>query len=113
MKNCKLQVTGYVWCQNQACLPAPGLMNTHLHDIAAFLTDRSEAVHFLTVRLCTKALSQKLRADVLSCTYVLSSNLYIILILLLHRSQKSCSTSQKNYPAVLMSASSKWMLFGR
>lgn len=57
VKNYKLQVTGHVWCQSQDGLPAPGLMNTHLHDIAAFLTVCSEAVHFLTVHLHTKALS--------------------------------------------------------
>ena len=39
------------------CLHLVCLMNIHLHDIDIFLTDLSKAMHFLTVRLYTKAVS--------------------------------------------------------
>lgn len=39
------------------CLHLVCRMNTHLHDIDIFPTDLSKAMHFVTVRLYTKALS--------------------------------------------------------
>lgn len=86
------------------CLHLVCLMNLHLQDIGISVTAMSKAMHFLTVKLYTKALCilkvRKAGADALCCTYVLSSNLYIILLLLLHRSQKSCSTLKKLYCGV-------------
>lgn len=82
------------------CLHLVCLMNLHLQDIDISVTDMSKAMHFLTVQLYTKALCimKGRKTGKYTLLYlVLSSNLYIILLLLLHRSRKSCSTLKKLY----------------
>lgn len=82
------------------CLHLVCLMNLHLQDIGISVTDTSKAIHFLTAAVYQSTMyheNQKAGANALCSTYVLSSNLYIILLLLLHRSQKSCSTLKKLY----------------